>query len=209
MDIALSKHKNYINSILKFNPQLLKQSKFKKLNQDVLNLIFKNNELILAGGALRNIIDPNETIVDYDIFFQKEIDIKKIIKKFNEINFFVEWECPKGELYNLSNGKEKVQLILPNNPKPPNEWLDEFDINAGRIALTKDLFYIDKNAISDIKKKLITLNKVSFPVATFFRIYKYKNKGYRIFNDTVRDFFIKTTLARELDPESWEKYSID
>jgi hypothetical protein len=91
-------------SLLNIKPQ-----KLIKLNQDILNILKSDSNLILAGGALRTIIDANDEIIDYDIFFNSHCDIKTIIEKFKNIGFTVYWECPKGELFNLRNkNNEKV-----------------------------------------------------------------------------------------------------
>jgi hypothetical protein len=38
-----------------------------ELNQDVLSII--KDGVVLAGGALRSLVDPDDTVCDYDLFF--------------------------------------------------------------------------------------------------------------------------------------------
>lgn len=195
---------------MKISISKIKKIKFSKINKDILNLINENSELILAGGALRTLIDKDDIIKDYDIFFAKMSDVKEIISKFNNIGFTVTWECPKGELFNLKNpADEKVQLILPTVAMSPEEWLNNFDIRAGKIALNDKFIYISKNTIKDINKKLIFLDKVPYPIASFFRVIKYSKKGYRIYYNEVSDFFMKTSDIINLNSLDWRKYSID
>lgn len=196
-------------SLLNIKPQ-----KLIKLNQDILNILKSDSNLILAGGALRTIIDANDEIIDYDIFFNSHCDIKTIIEKFKNIGFTVYWECPKGELFNLRNkNNEKVQLVLPNVFKSPIEWLEIFDIRAGQIALHNNILYISKLAIKDIRKKLIFLENVPYPVATFRRIMKYNKKGYHIYQKEIEALLIKSSnliLSSQLNNDNdWRKYSID
>lgn len=173
-------------------------------------MVNNTKELTLGGGCIRTLIDIKENVIDYDIFFSEEYgNIAKIFNKFLEIGFEVKWACPNGDLYNLSNGTEKIQLILPKTILSPEEWIEKFDIFAGCCAINNNILYISKEAIRDIKQKRITINKVSYPVATFFRINKYMKKGYRIHHEDVRLFFLSVISLINSSGDSWAKYAID
>jgi len=200
------------SSNIKISISKIKNSRFSKINQDILNLINENPELILAGGALRTLIDKEDIIKDFDIFFAKISDVQETITKLNNIGFKVVWECPKGELFNLKNPNgEKIQLILPTTAMSPEEWLGKFDIRAGKIALNSNFIFISKNTIKDIQKKLIVLDNVTLPIATFYRVVKYKEKGYKIHYQEVGDFLLRSSMIinESLNDLDWRKYSID
>lgn len=150
---------------------------------------FLRENVILAGGSLRTFVDPKDCVKDFDLFFLGE-EIKETKDKLEEEikakggkKIF---QCKEDELRSFELHGMKIQLISIKNKKYSSveHLLDSFDINASRFALSVegDYFYLHftRQSILDIKKKHITINVVTYPVATIKRICKFKEKGYNV-----------------------------
>lgn len=150
---------------------------------------FLRENVVLAGGSLRTFVDPKEKIQDFDLFFLGE-EIKSIKDKLEkdilESGGKKIYQCKEDELRSFEIHGMKIQLISIKDKKYKSveDILNSFDINASRFALQTGYYNLrlsfSKESIQDVKKKHITINKVTYPVSTLKRIAKYKEKGYKI-----------------------------
>lgn len=156
----------------------------------------EDGQVILAGGALRCLVDPNEEIVDYDLFFKNTTDLVDTRNELEAFGFRKVFECPQGELYTYVRKSMKVQLIVKRYYKDVKDLLDSFDFTACQIAIFEGNLYIAREAIRDIKRKRLNLNTIEYPVATLNRIQKYIKKGY-----TVNEAFYQELVYRISEKE--------
>lgn len=153
------------------------------------------NGCFLAGGSLRTLIQEEE-VADFDLFFKPDVgdifgdltpetevpynrrvnEIKSILKKEKYDCVFA---CPLGSMFTYKKGNIKVQLILLSFGTP-EEIINQFDISAGQAAFDGVNFYCSTNFVRNIKSKMLTLESVTYPVATIKRLSKYEKKGYNI-----------------------------
>lgn len=168
-----------------------------------------NENVWLAGGALRTVIDPKDEIVDYDLFFKrqsKDIEGKEYNKvpevrdKLIRLGFRCTFECPEGKLYTYQkevcrtcpDGQVtmeickstlttyKVQLVTEHFYNYPEELLATFDLTPSLFCTDGEFLWTTKKAIQSVKKKVAYLHKLTYPVSTFKRIMKYQKKGYSV-----------------------------
>jgi len=131
----------------------------------------------LAGGAARSIF-KQEKINDYDIFF-KDKEFAEIAKtRLEQQGAKRVFECPAGELTTYKISGMKIQLITKRFYKSIEECLESFDFTCCIFGFDGVTFYTTKEAMKDVKYKNLTLNKLTYPVASINRIYKYKKRGY-------------------------------
>ena len=180
-----------INELYKSATFNQKRKRYNSLSENIQMMVRNTFPwLVLAGGSLRTVFDDKDQINDYDLFIlgnegeviDKKIELVNYLK--NEYQYKVIFDCPKGELKTFKCGNIKVQIITLENTFYSDvfELLDSFDINASRIALQENDLYFSKKAIGDIKNKKVTLHKLTYPSATLNRMFKYKQKGYNIYN---------------------------
>jgi hypothetical protein len=174
----------------------------------------------LAGGALRGLVDKHDQLVDFDLFFSNALRAAEVGLDLEDRGFKMVFRCPRGELTTyvspkpepdfanlaISDGRQmKVQLVTKMFYPNVETMLHTFDINACRFAYDGENVYTDREALRSAKKREVTLHKVMYPNATFKRMMKYRDKGYRVTNEAV-DFFtqsvydmgmIEATLNRE------------
>jgi len=152
--------------------------------QDFLDLGFISKKVILAGGSLRTLINQEDEVQDYDLFFMgagiKAIK-DKLEKKIIDLGGEKVFQCKKDELRSFMLNSMKIQFIsiqgkIYNNPF---DLISQFDINAGKFAWDGEYLYFGKESVADVIHKHITINVVTYPVATIKRIVKYSEKGYK------------------------------
>lgn len=164
----------------------------------------------LAGGALRKAIDPNEIIQDYDLFFKDPEYVPVIEEWCKEREFNVVFRCPEGKLITLKdknkeNPRPKIQLITETYYDSMEFLIDSFDIKACRFAYDGDQFLAPYSSIRDVLKKQITLHRLTYPNASFRRILKYTEKGYKVPFETI-DWYNRTISEMIEVDGMWRRY---
>jgi hypothetical protein len=162
----------------------LKQSRFHNVDDFVWDLL-ETGKVFLAGGALRTIIDPEDTVCDYDLFFYNLDDVNAIKDMIMEYDFNLYYSCPENKLFSYIRSYDdgeptKVQLICEQAYDSPIDCISQFDFGACAAALTKDKFYCYDMFINNVRSKIITMLDLPFPLASFKRAAKYAAKGYNI-----------------------------
>lgn len=156
------------------------------LNQDVLDIV--GNGVVLAGGALRSLIDPDDIVCDYDLFFTDTSKIEATKKYFLKKGYTKVFECPQGKLITFKDEDTKVQIINKRDYSSCNDIIGSFDITACCAAYDGKEFYKHNRFVFDNLNKLINLNAIEYPIATMKRIAKYSQKGFRLTTQATEDF---------------------
>lgn len=154
---------------------------FGLLDNRVVKLVREIDGLVLAGGALRKVVDPvNEVIADYDLFVLNTDIIENVKTALTDSGFELIYSCPEGKLYSYKNEDVKVQLINIRGYNNVQDIIDSFDITASCAAWDGSRVYKNRKFISHVLNKIIDINIVEYPKATLNRIVKYVNKGYKL-----------------------------
>lgn len=157
------------------------------LDSSILSLL--GGGVVLAGGALRALVDTSEEIIDYDLFVLDQGVISKLKADLEDIGYKLVFECPKGQLYTYKNSEgTKVQIINKRPYRDCEDLIASFDITACCAAYDGNTFYTHDRFVFDNLNKLINLNKVEYPNATLRRIVKYSNKGFKLSNTACTTF---------------------
>lgn len=191
---------------LKFNSDVLWRSKNERLHDFLKSGLIgetARGNCWLAGGAFRSMFDKNDVLVDFDLFFSNELRKAEVSLDLEDMGYKCVFKCPKGELTTymkhvntdledaiMNNGSNmiKVQLISKTYYGSMENLLNTFDIDACRFAYDGEKFITTRRSIRSVKTKNITLNQVEYPNATFKRLLKYRDKGYKITNETIESF---------------------
>ena len=164
------------------------------LNQDILSLI--KGGVILAGGALRSLVDYCDEIMDYDLFVLDSNLISQLQSDITKKGFKKVFECPKGELFTfVSVDNIKVQIINKRTYYSMEDLISSFDITACCCAYDGTNFCYNERFVFDNLNKLININKVEYPNATLRRIAKYVKKGFKLSQRGCSDF---TTAVNQM-----------
>ncbi len=170
----LEKQNNLYPSMSEKN---LKPVRFAKILK-FLQLGLLSGGVFLAGGSLRTLIDLDETISDYDLFFESQDALNSTKAKLTNLNFELIFECPEGKLFTFRRGNMKIQCVSENFYLTAKELISTFDFTCCAAAFDGNCLWVHRSFPIDVRKKRLTLLNLSFPVATFGRIIKYSKKGY-------------------------------
>jgi len=160
-----------------------KNEKFNEfLKSGILNMKDEKAYPVLAGGAMRSFINKTEDPNDFDLFIVGDSpELKAKILAFCDTNYENIFRCPQELMYTYKTPFGKLQLICPKIYTSIEDLLDSFDITAGRSAYDGTVLCTFKSFIKSVKKKVLSFHKISFPLATMNRMYKYKSYGYSIY----------------------------
>lgn len=153
---------------------------------DIIQEILRIDGVYLAGGAVRALFVLDD-IHDFDFFFVSN-DVYQFTKNYLKIrgikNIFA---CPEDKLNSYlayeedeegSKREAKIQLIAPRFYANVDELIDSFDFTVCCFVMHKNLICGSKTALTDVKQKILKINKITYPAATIKRIHKYITYGY-------------------------------
>lgn len=145
--------------------------------------IFKENNIILAGGSLLSCLTgKSHEINDWDLFCPTEesyntltshLISKKCDRRFTS-KYAITW----------NKGSVVLQSIYNKNLEftTPEELINKFDFTICQVAydFNKDKFTFGTRFWTDLVKKQIVVSTLDNPVSCLFRIKKYEKKNYKI-----------------------------
>lgn len=191
----------------------IKRIKDPRMSAFISDIGFIDDNIVLAGGALRGIFGDKSPIADFDVFFVRKPFYKSMKQQADAVatnlvlvGYTSVFKCPEGKLetFKKVTGFSRIRTALGLKPRPQDvikvqlitekyydnikQLLDDFDINACRIAFTNTLIYTFYEAIRDIRRHRVTLHAISHPHVTFKRLLKYHDKGYTIPNQTIEKY---------------------
>lgn len=215
---------------MKIHINNVRKSRFSKIAPIwALGIIGKG--CFLAGGSIRTLL-VDEEASDFDLFFetktfeekQKEFSVDVNFESTSaevkneciyservlEVRSILEREkfklifsCSEGKLFTYAKDNLKIQLILEKYGIPEN-LIGDFDFNACKAAFDGEFLYIPKEFVRDVKTKKLSINVVTYPVATIKRLIKYSNKGYNVNNACME--FMGAVQGLTFNPENLRLY---
>lgn len=156
----------------------IKLYKFAKLFRFIqLDLLIGG--VYLAGGALRTLVDLDEVVSDYDLFFESQVAAELTRERLKNLGFDLIFECPEGKLFTFKGCGMKIQCVCENYYFTARELISSFDFTACASAFDGNTFWVHRHFARSVRKKTLKLLSLTFPVATLGRIIKYDKKGYK------------------------------
>ena len=163
--------------------------------------------LYIAGGSLRNLLGGDDEIADIDVFFRDKKALDEAMEVMSRYEgsedgcWYTAFRCPAKELITYKSAIEslmygdatdeeyrtqkKVQFITKSFYPDPVSLISTFDFIPTCACLYKDTLYTHKDWVKHVKKRTLGYNFLSFPVASMYRLMKYRDKGYTVLTDTV------------------------
>jgi len=171
---------------------LVPQSKsFKEFLEHNLFWNTDSEKVVLAGGAPRHFFTGEEPN-DFDLFivgeeptpWDNEGQFKERYVSHLDQTFKNIFKCPQGLLNTYKTPFGKVQLVTPAVYPTVESLRSTFDISACCFVYEAPFgvpkLHTDPEAVADLETKTVHLRKVTYPLATMYRLFKYKGYGYNI-----------------------------
>ena len=159
----------------------------------------ESRRILLAGGAVRRMVENNPKESDYDFFLTPGSGHQAAAEDALRSSSFVFDKATEHHVqYTLTDAKghvTKVQLITAwtfNGPKP---LIDFFDFTICQCVFDGKQLYFGDYTLFDIANKRLAINKVRFHHSTLRRMLKYGNQGYYACAGTLQTFIDSVRLA--------------
>lgn len=151
-----------------------------------LDLDLLRDGVWLAGGAVRDALNGNIEIADYDMFFANNLEAARTeLTLEDDLGFECVFKCPQGELTTFKKDGMKIQLVTKFFYGSMEDVISRFDITACRHVTDGKKIYTRYSSVRDTFNKRINLHEIDFPAATMKRIQKYIQKGFTLTNKAV------------------------
>lgn len=170
----------------------------------------------LGGGSLRNLLGGDDVIADIDLFFRdkgalmKAIEVMQRYEGIEEGDWYEAFRCPANELITYKTAIEKheddrtpedyknqkkVQFITKSFYESPEDLINTFDFIPTCACLYQNTLYTHPDWFKHVKRRTLGLHFISYPVASVFRMMKYKDKGYTVLTDSVLDMVTQINMG--------------
>lgn len=166
---------------------IVKQLK-KNIPSDIFNF-FKENNVMLAGGALTSIL-TNKPINDYDLYFKSKKDVLSFLAEVKENDWLPSYTfiftCATDKSISFrsnSFGESLIQLIHQGYYKDLYAVFSDFDFTINMIGydFAEDEVYYHQDAMQHLAQRiLVTDGGTKFPLVSVLRAAKYEDRGYKI-----------------------------
>jgi len=182
---------------------------------------FPSLNFYCAGGAIRDIFDGNlGSFSDIDLFPREQKDYDNLIAllrdKFNateekendfntsfNVQFKIEKKNDNGE--ELEEVFEFIVQVVKFYHSSVEDLLDKFDFTICQFLYSgrNDEFVLGENSLLDLKNKKLVINKITYPLSTMRRFFKYTNKGFYACSGCLKTFImhVRQEEGGDLDKE--------
>jgi len=144
-------------------------------------LKYLREEVFLAGGAIRTVLEcSNEEVSDFDFFFKTFEVVLELRERLIQDGWENIFSCPEEKLFTYKKGKHKLQLICEFEYGDMEHLLGEFDMTACCGGYYDGAIYFTRPFVRAVFSKKLRIQNVAYPVATIKRLIKYEKKGYNV-----------------------------
>jgi hypothetical protein len=158
------------------------------------NDVILHNKCIVLGGYVRYMCSPNLEPVpagDLDLYCPEQETYEKVLKIFSDYDMTIKHENDVSISYSKLTIEDHlfpcpdIQLIKPMaqgvivTQGNLQEIISNFDFTVIRIGLLSPTTALaDADFIHDETEKLLRIKNIHCPVSSFYRVMKYRIKGY-------------------------------
>lgn len=158
-----------------------------------------SGDCYLCSGAIRRTIlkQPLED-GDFDFFFRNEESLKNFKGLIQNIESEKDNELNISLSVKINDKSYKVQLIKLYNEKI-EDLLASFDYTLCQTAFDGLNYYFGDFTIKDIIEKRIIVNKITYPISSMRRLFKYTKQGFWMCPQQIEKFLTETRNNTELN----------
>jgi hypothetical protein len=147
-----------------------------KFNEIILNELTKESiNVWVAGGSIRDYFMGIPVKTDFDLFFPNEDAHTKAFAYFLNNNATVKWESDNGIKLSYKN---KTFDLIKKYFVTPEDTINAFDFTVSMFAIDNMKVYYGETSFIDLSKRQLMINKITFPISTLSRAFRYYKKGF-------------------------------
>lgn len=141
----------------------------------LLSVLFDTSDFWIAGGAIRDYIQSNKELKDYDIFVNNKHSFSTISKSLEKAGYKEQIARENSVIYE-KDGESDIDLVRVDTCG--GLVIDGFDLTCCSAQFGPDGFKHHPEFFADNDDKIIKINKLTLPYYTYKRIAKHIRKGY-------------------------------
>ncbi len=155
----------------------------------------RNQSIVLAGGAVRRMVENNQEESDYDLFMFGDTKLEYVEEALRADNYeFIRGTEHHREYVQAISGR-KVQLITNWRYKDIADLFSFFDFTICQCAFDGNSLYFGDYSLFDIARKRLVINRIQFFHSSLRRMLKYGNQGYYACAGTLQTFLNAVAAA--------------
>jgi hypothetical protein len=163
---------------------------------------FAKDGVWLGGGCLRRTLIKYPLDSDFDFFFRSEEafnywleNIPLTMKEVRRTKHHVQLEGTIGDS-KLPVVVQGINFAYFPNGAPT--VIDSFDYTITQFCLADDSLHTTDMALWDLGRMKLSINKVTYPVATMRRMLKYTKQGFTACAGCMQELFLQTAQNAEV-----------
>jgi len=162
---------------------------------------FSNEGAWIGGGALRRTLIGQPLDSDFDFFFRSADHFKTWLdNKPSRMN--VVRETQHHVQLEGTIGDSKLPIVVQGinfqyYPDGAPTVIHSFDYTITQFCLSGKSLYTTDMALWDLGRKKLSVNKITYPVASMRRMIKYTKQGYTACAGCMQDLYLKTVSNPE------------
>jgi len=148
-----------------------------ELEQNIFSKTTAN--VVIAGGFILNKL-LKQTPNDIDFFFLEAKDFTQFYEDLkSKFNFVKDFETNRLLRGSISYGDGRINCDLVKRFYDTEQnIINNFDFTISCFAISKDKIAIGDSSPEDVKNKKLRINKLSYPVGSLRRFYKFSKRGF-------------------------------
>lgn len=162
---------------------------------------FSNDGAWIGGGAIRRTLIGQALDSDFDFFFRSQEHFDKWLENKPKTMNVVRETKHHVQLEGTVGGSKLPIVVQGINfqyfPNGAPTVIDAFDYTITQFALSGVSLYTTDIALWDLGRRKLSINKVTYPVATMRRMLKYTKQGFTACAGCMQTLLTETAKSPE------------
>jgi len=162
---------------------------------------FSQDGVWLGGGAIRRTLINQPLDSDFDFFFRDQESFDKWLENVPTTMKVVKKTKHHVQLEGTIEGSQLPIIVqgiyFKFYPDGAPSVIDSFDYTITQFVLSDTSLHTTDMAIWDLGRRKLSINKITYPVASMRRMLKYTKQGFTACAGCMQDLFTKTATSPE------------
>ena len=155
-----------------------------------------DNDIYLAGGAVRRVLSGNSSLEsDFDFFFASEKAHTDFVASLKDIdNAKVVRETKNSSTFKVvvNDTEAEINTVSIRFFESVENCIESFDFTACMFGYDGENVITTPQALWDLARRRIRVNKITYPVASLRRLIKYTKQGFYACDGAMKEMLVQS-----------------
>ena len=155
-----------------------------------------DNDIYLAGGAVRRVFSGNSSLEsDFDFFFASEKAHTDFVASLKDIdNAKVVRETKNSSTFKVvvNDTEAEINTVSIRFFESVENCIESFDFTACMFGYDGENVITTPQALWDLARRRIRVNKITYPVASLRRLIKYTKQGFYACDGAMKEMLVQS-----------------